>query len=319
MLTLTDNGGPNLIDSGVTITLVSGTTYAIGGLEGLTTAEGEYTLTVNAADIDDQNGDAGTGSLSTAWLIDTTPPISTVNALPAQSASTSFTVSVTASDPSTAGETSSGVASIAIYDSVNGGGFALFTTLTPSHPSATFNGQVGDTYGFYSIATDTAGNAQATPTGAQATTKVIGSSTTTPTPTPSPTQTVIVAEQALFNRKLNKKGKPTGKPALTGFTLDFGVPLNAATAENPANYQVDTVTTKKVKKKTQQVLHPITNFTVSYTAAGGAVEISLGAKETFPTGGRITVVSGLTTAVGGTLTGPAVFAISKGGNNVASV
>ena len=47
-LTLTDNGGPNLI-TGASRHPISGTTYEIGGLAGLTTAEGNYTLTVNAA------------------------------------------------------------------------------------------------------------------------------------------------------------------------------------------------------------------------------------------------------------------------------
>ncbi len=56
-MTLTDDGGPNLINGGVSLALVSGTTYAIMGLSGLTTAEGLYTLTVNAADIQDQDGD----------------------------------------------------------------------------------------------------------------------------------------------------------------------------------------------------------------------------------------------------------------------
>ena len=83
-LTLTDNAGPNLINSGVTITLISNTTYAIGGLADLTSAQGEYTLTVNDADIDDQNDNAGSGSMSTSWLMDTTPPTSTVVALPAK-------------------------------------------------------------------------------------------------------------------------------------------------------------------------------------------------------------------------------------------
>ena len=55
-LTLTDDGGPNLITGGVSLTLVSGDTYAIGGLGGLTKAQGLYTLTVNAADIQDQYG-----------------------------------------------------------------------------------------------------------------------------------------------------------------------------------------------------------------------------------------------------------------------
>ena len=73
-------------------------------------------------------------------------------------------MSVTASDPNGSnGSTPSGVASIAIYDSKNGGAFTLFTTVTPADPSALFTGQAGNTYGFYSIATDNAGNVQPTP------------------------------------------------------------------------------------------------------------------------------------------------------------
>ena len=63
-------------------------------------------------------------------------------------------------------------------------------------------------------------------------------------------------------------------------------------------------------------MHPITKFTVSYLAASDAVEIALGAKETFPTGGQITVLGGLTTASGGMLSGTAVFTISKGGKSI---
>jgi hypothetical protein len=132
----------------------------------------------------------------------------------------------------------------------------------------------------------------------------------------TPTQTVVIGEQPLFQRERNKKGKPTGKAVQTGFTLDFGVPLNAAAASNAAKYQVATLTNKKVKKKKETTLHPITRFTVSYLAASDTVEIMLGAKETFPTGGQITVLGGLTTASGGTLSGPAVFAISKGGKRI---
>ena len=43
--------------------------------------------------------------------------------------------------------------------------------------SATFTGQVGHTYGFFSIATDNAGNVQPAPGGAQATTTVSADST----------------------------------------------------------------------------------------------------------------------------------------------
>jgi hypothetical protein len=65
-------------------------------------------------------------------------------------------------------------------------------------------------------------------------------------------------------------------------------------------------------KKKETIPHSITNFTATYLAASDAVEITLGANETFPTGGQITVLGGLTTASGSTLSGPAVFTISKG-------
>ena len=79
-VTLTDNGGPNLITGAATITQVSGSTYQIGGLAALTQSNGQYTLTVNAADIDDESGNPGSGTNSTSWLMDTTPPTSSVQA-----------------------------------------------------------------------------------------------------------------------------------------------------------------------------------------------------------------------------------------------
>ncbi|MGO9600226.1 MAG: dockerin type I domain-containing protein [Isosphaeraceae bacterium] len=160
-LTLTDNGGPNLINGAVTVSLVSGSTYQIGGLGGLTTVEGNYTLTVNAAAVQNAFGKAGAGSMSTSWLMDTTPPSSHVNALPARETSLSFVVSVTGTDPSGAsGSPPSGVASYDIYASTNGGGWSLWTTVTASSPSATFTGQSKTTYAFYSIAHDRAGNTE---------------------------------------------------------------------------------------------------------------------------------------------------------------
>ena len=310
-LTLTDNGGPNLITSAVSITLVSGSTYQISGLSGLTAAEGLYTLTVNASDIVNPGGIAGSGSVSTSWLMDTTPPTSTIVALPAETASTSFTVSATSTDPEGAsGSSASGVSSIAIYDSTNGGPFVLFATVSPSSPSVTFNGQTGNAYSFYSIATDNAGNVESVPAAAEATVRVIN------TPTSTPTASVVTGQQSLFQRKTNKNGKPTGKPVLSGFTIDFAVPLDAAAADNAANYQVDTVSTKKVKKKVETIFHPITKFTVSYLADSDAVEIKFGSNEKFPTGGQITILGGMTTTQGGTLSGSTIFTISKGGKMI---
>ena len=59
---------------------------------------------------------------------------------------------------------------------------------------------------------------------------------------------MVIGEQPVFRRKLNKHGKPVGKAVLTGFTLDFNTSLGAAAASNPGNYELDTVTLKKVKK-----------------------------------------------------------------------
>ena len=174
-LALSDNNGPNLITSAVTISLISGSTYRIGGLAGLTVAEGAYTLTVNGSGIQDLAGNGGTGSLSTSWLMDTTSPTSTVSALPPVETSTSFTVSVTGSDPSGSnGSTSSGIASFAIYASTDGGPFDLLKTVTPTVPSLTFIGQAGHTYGFYSVATDNAGNVEQKLAQTEATTTVSG-------------------------------------------------------------------------------------------------------------------------------------------------
>lgn len=98
-MSLTDNGGSNLITASVPISLVSGLTYAIDDLSGFTAAEGTYTLAVNGAGISDPYGNSGSGTQLTSWLMDTTPPVSTVNPLPEQTELTSFTLSVSASDP----------------------------------------------------------------------------------------------------------------------------------------------------------------------------------------------------------------------------
>ncbi len=97
-LTLTDDGGPNLINAGVSLSLVSGTTttYAIGGLAGLTTAQGHVYAQRQCRRYPGlRMAIAGTGSLSTSWLMDTTAPTShVVNALGTSQTSDTFPVSV---------------------------------------------------------------------------------------------------------------------------------------------------------------------------------------------------------------------------------
>ena len=97
--------------------------------------------------------------------IESNLPTSTVAALPAQSP-LSFSVSWSAS-----GLGGPGAPTFSVFVSDNGGPFSAFQTDTTA-TSATFIGQAGHTYGFYSVVTDSAGNVQATPTAAQATTSL---------------------------------------------------------------------------------------------------------------------------------------------------
>ncbi len=205
-LTLTDNNGANLITGAVSINPVSGTTYQITGLTGLTSAEGNYKLTVNSLLIQDADGNLGTDSLSTSWLMDTTPPTSTANTLPAQTTSTSFSLSATSNDPTGSnGSTPSGVTSIAIYDSTDGGPFSFLANVTPANASASFTGTAGHTYGFYSIATDNAGNVQATPSAAQQTVQILSplSVTSFTAVSPNPRRTAVSSVDVTFSEPVD--------------------------------------------------------------------------------------------------------------------
>jgi autotransporter-associated beta strand protein len=123
--------------------------------------------------------------------------------------------------------------------------------------------------------------------------------------------TVILGEQSVFSRKTNKKGKPVGKPVLTGYEFELSSPLNPASATNSANYQVDNVTSKRVKKKVVSILQPITKFSVSYS--NDAVTIVFAQRQTFKTGGQITILNSLAGPSGPVFAGSKVFTISKGG------
>ncbi len=212
-------------------------------------------------------------------------------ALPATTTTPSFTVSWSGSDGA-----GPGIAIYNVYVSDDGGAFTLWQSDTTA-TSATYTGQAGHTYAFYSVATDNLGLVQPTPTAAQATTTVkLPTVTPTPTPTrptPTPTSTpppTIIGEQVLFTRKLNKHGKPTGKPVLTGFELEFSAAMNAATAGNSSNYQVGWTSIKKVKRKVVTILHPVT-FHVQYSNTNDSVSLLLSGKEAFAKGGQITVIA----------------------------
>lgn len=119
------------------------------------------------------------------WLntMDVDTPVSSVTALPSTEVSTAgaatFNVSWSGTDKG------SGIANYAIYVSDNGGAFTPWQIQTTA-ASAAFTGTVGHTYGFYSIATDAAGNNEAVKTAAEATTQVVVTPTTTVLTSSSP-------------------------------------------------------------------------------------------------------------------------------------
>ncbi len=97
--------------------------------------------------------------LSTAEItntIDASTPVSSVTALPAQTANTQFDVSWSGTDD----PQSSGIASYTIMVSVNGAPATAWLTDT-TLSNALFTGQDGNTYSFSSFATSNAGNVEA--------------------------------------------------------------------------------------------------------------------------------------------------------------
>ncbi len=191
-------------------------------------------------------------------------PTSVVAVLPATSTSTSFTVSWSGSP----GVSATSIASYTIYDSDNGGPFTAFLTNT-TLTSTTFTGQLGHTYGFYSVATDNLGDVQPTPTAAQAKITVVN---TLPPPL------VTVRSLQVETIKLGK-GKKAKKE--TVLVLQFSGALNASAADNTGGYELAPVekvkATGKGKNKkpaTSKLGKPVALASADFTASNNQVTLT---------------------------------------------
>lgn len=120
-------------------------------------------ITDQAAVVFDRNDPVPTP----AWTntIDVTAPTSSVSKLPNAEVCPSFTVQWSGSD------VGAGIQDYTVYVSDNGGAFAPWQTNTSS-TSALFTGEVGHTYGFYSITRDLVGNVEPGKNGADTSTRV---------------------------------------------------------------------------------------------------------------------------------------------------
>jgi hypothetical protein len=99
----------------------------------------------------------------------------------------------------------------------------------------------------------------------------------------APSTPTVVLEQIVTTQKKNKKGKPVGKPVFAGFALDFSTAMDRSTARLAANYQIDTVVAKRVKKKLK--------FTAAYDQSTNSVILTAKGKPTFAKGGQIIVIA----------------------------
>ena len=160
---------------------------------------------------------------STAAVNDSVAPTSSVNALPATETSTSFTVSWSGQD--NAG--GSGIASFDIYVSDNGGNYQLFQQ-GATGVLATFVGAPGHTYSFFSIATDFAGNVEATPTGPDATTKINAKVATT-TSLATSMGALVPGQAVTFSATVSPVGLVSGSATGTVTFLDGKTALGTAT------------------------------------------------------------------------------------------
>ncbi|MBN2452050.1 MAG: hypothetical protein JXR77_16810 [Lentisphaeria bacterium] len=123
----------------------------------------DFSVSIRTNQIDPHNPGQGTDpNLECRLTLDADAPASQVGPLPTHNPP-EFTIAWSGTDAG------SGVAGYTVYVQDNGGPFALWTTTEDT--SATFTGTAGHTYGFYTEATDHAGNRESKPAVAETTTE----------------------------------------------------------------------------------------------------------------------------------------------------
>jgi RHS repeat-associated protein len=198
-----------------------GTGYVTFGVKPKSGLANGATISNQGLIVFDANSSISTNTVTNT--IDTVYPTSSVNTLPATTTAASFPVSWSGTDSG-----GSGIANYDIYVSVSSGAYTLWlpaTTLT----SGTYPGAAGQTYSFYSMATDNIGLRQQATGAVQTITVSQVSSKTTPTVTVSPASSSITMTQALSVTVAVNGG--SGNPVATGsLTLTSGAYTSAAAA-----------------------------------------------------------------------------------------
>jgi virginiamycin B lyase len=145
--------------------------------------------------------------------------------------------------------------------------------------------------------------------------------TPAPAPTPAPTRPpapTITGETAVFIQKVNKKGKKTGKPVLSGYMISFSTAMNQGTLGNSGNYVMDTVVNvKKTKKKPASTKLAPVGFSVTSVTSNSVILKPAGNPFSKKAGGiTVNASSGLESAAGAFLATNVVYNIAKGGKSI---
>ena len=282
--------------------------------------------------------DSNAAILTPTWLntLDVDLPTSSMIAIPSTIAASAQTIAFPISWSGK--DVGSGVVSYSIYTSDNGGPFTHYNTYPASTTMDSFIGTAGHTYGFYSIATDGAGNLQAAKTNPDTSTTIssnLQSTSTTLTATPNPsTLGQSVALSATIISSSGSTAAPTGTVTfLDGATVLGTAPLSAGAAtfstaslavgthSLTASYGGDTTNAASTSNAVSEVIHSnvvATSSTLSVTpnpaVAGQAVQFTAQVTPATGTGvptGTVTFLDGTSTLGTAALSsGVATFSLS---------
>jgi len=170
--------------------------------------------------------------------VDSNVPTSRVTAFNSSHVGAQFTVRWSGSD-SAGGVAGSGVAGYDVYVSVDGGEFVKWMDRTTA-TSATYNGQVGSTYAFYSVAYDNVGHAESAAKTAEATVTATDTSDraldkTVMTATKSTVPKTTVGAQSVTLQWAAPKPPKTGSPAAATEIDGYWIEWYAGKSKTPAD------------------------------------------------------------------------------------
>ncbi len=274
------------------------------------TVAGTYTWAASYNGDDNNNPANDQGGAEQTVVSPASPTLVTTATPSAVTVSNSGTVTLTDSATLASGHLSDGLASSITFTlTCNGKPVPAATqtdtvtrngSYTAQYTLAASNGVAG-IYLWSAVYSGDANNQSATDNSANEKTVV---SVTSPT---------IIGEKAVWQHKLNKKGKPVGKLVLQGFTLQYNLAMGPSAA-SAVDYTLETIVSKATKNKPAKV--KLVGFTVTYSPSNDTATLNLVGNQTFANGGLLIASSSIASTSGATLTGNRSFSIGKGGKTI---